>query len=378
MAGYFGPMRNGLYIHIPYCRKACHYCNFHFSTSSSTYSAYIDAILKEIELKGDRNFLSSIYFGGGTPSIMSIEDLTRLLDAVFAHFDITELEEVTLEANPEDITDTYVKGLKTTAVDRISLGLQALEDEDLKWMNRNHTAAQSLDAIKRLRDAGFENISVDLVFGYDMLESRRWHENLQQIIQLQLPHISHYGLTVEPRTYFDHLEKKGQKIIDEDALAIQMQMLYQGLANAGYRNYELSNSATPGFEAVHNSIYWKSLPYIGIGASAHGYDGDRMRYQNIANTPHYIENVISNTPYAEFEKLSDRDILNEYIMTRLRTDMGILWEDFLEIFTMDERIHICTEMKNFDPAWYRLDEKSLSLTYMGWVWSDFIFRGLFA
>ncbi len=370
----------GIYIHIPYCRLACHYCNFHFSTSLQSIPEYLLALEQEILLRpvGDITDWSSVYLGGGTPSVLAVSQLEHLFAFLYKNKKITSAQEVTLEMNPEDVSSEYMHSLRQhTPVSRISLGVQSLQDAHLHWMNRNHNAHQAIDSIEIIRRAGFENISVDLIFGYQRLENTTWQSDLDTLLQMQVPHLSHYGLTIEPKTYFAHLESKGQDIIDEQQMPEQMVLLYRQLEAAGYRNYELSNSAKPGWEAVHNSGYWQGRPYIGYGASAHGYDGSRTRYQNIENTPLYIKSLSQGQLPQEVERLSELDCYHEYLMLHLRTDRGLVWKEYVAKFGEDSKQDLLQKFAQFDLQWYQTDEQGLQLTYSGWVWSDFIFRALF-
>ncbi len=371
----------GIYIHIPYCRTACHYCNFHFSTQLSSIPDYIEALCEEISIRKtevEPDIISSIYLGGGTPSVLSVKQIIQIFDALEKKFDLTSLQECTIEMNPEDVNTEYMHLLKNfTPIDRISLGLQSLEDKHLIWMNRKHTALEGLRAVDICRDSGFENISIDLIFGYEMLTKSFWTQELEEVIALEVPHISHYGLTIEPKTYFAHLESKGVSLTDEDRIPEQMVLLYTLLEEAGYHNYELSNSAKAGFEAVHNSGYWKGSPYIAYGAAAHGFDGGSTRYLNIENTPKYIKSLAQGKIPQEVEVLSEQDRYHEYLMLNLRQDKGLGWSEFETLFSIEKRKHIEKKCTQLDPEWYILSDESLRLTYTGWVWSDFIFRELF-
>ncbi len=370
----------GIYIHIPYCRQACHYCNFHFSTSTGTLPEYIRALGREMKYRselGASGPVSSVYLGGGTPSVLSADDLQQIFEYLTEYYDLSTLRETTIEVNPEDVNPEYLASWRGTPIDRVSLGVQSLSDTDLQWMNRSHDSGMALESIAMLREAGYENISTDLIFGYDALDDERWRYTLDRIIALQIPHISHYGLTIEPKTYFAHLDAQNIPLIDESSMACQMLLLYDTLETAGYHNYELSNSGLPGYEALHNSRYWKSEPYLGLGASAHGYDGQRQRYQNIANTPLYIKALDQGLDFSEVEILSEEEHYHEYLMTRLRTDRGIEWLEFEKFLDPERKQILLTKINNLNSEWYHVDERGLRLSYEGWIWSDAIFRDLF-
>lgn len=371
----------GIYIHVPYCRQACHYCNFHFSTRLDTLPEYLKALHTEIArsqefLKGHE--LNSIYLGGGTPSILSPTQWTEVFDRLKNIYSFSKLNEVTIEMNPEDVSASYISDiLGATPIDRVSLGVQSMDDQVLQWMNRSHDSSMALDAIHTLKSHGIENISCDLMFGYPGLTSEAWQSQIQKLIDLDIPHISHYGLTVEPKTVFAYRQKNGIQIVDDEALADQMLQLYSVLQDAGYRNYELSNSARPGYEAVHNAAYWKGLPYLGLGPAAHSYDGHDTRILNIENTPSYIDKITEHQAYQDVEILSATEIYEEYLMTHLRTDVGISWDSFVARFGKPSMSYLISKMQNQPQERYILTDRFLKLTYEGWIWSDAIFVDLF-
>ncbi len=369
----------GIYIHVPYCRAACHYCNFHFSTQLDTIPKYLSALKTEIKLR--QNTLStlsieSVYLGGGTPTVLSPQQIDSIYKTLARYVSLDRVREYTLEANPEDLSTEYIRALRDTPVDRISLGVQSLDTATLQWMNRGHTGPQALTVLQNLRAEGYQNISADLIFGYQGLTPQQWCSELQTFIDMQIPHISHYGLTIESRTYFGHVESKGQ-VLTSEAMPEQMMELYQRLETAGYTHYELSNSALPGYEAVHNAGYWKGLPYLGLGPAAHGYDGHRTRYLNIENSPLYIKSLDDKKLNQQIETLTDADYYHEFLMLRLRTREGILWDDFIEKFGVSARQKLQNKMRVLDSRWYVSTSKGMRLTYEGWVWSDFIFREIF-
>ncbi len=370
-----------LYIHIPFCRKACHYCNFHFSTGLAGIPDFLSALYLELGRLRERyagEHLRTIYLGGGTPSVLSVEQIAAVYEALAEVFSVAQVQEFTLEMNPEDADLEYLQALRDrTAVDRISLGIQSLDDRDLKWMNRGHDAHRAVQAIKDLQEADFPNISADLIFGYDQLSNTDWERNLQNIIELQVPHISHYGLSVEPQTVFAYMEKKGMSVTDEAASAQQMLFLYRTLEKAGYTNYELSNSALPGYEAVHNSGYWKGQAYLGLGPAAHGYDGDRLRYQNISNNVLYAHKLREGEDIRSEELLNDEDLWQEFLMTKLRTKAGIEFADLRQRFGVEAERKLRSRFGNIPRERYEIDAQRLCLTYEGWIWSDAIFVDIF-
>lgn len=316
----------GIYLHIPFCRKACHYCNFHFSTSLNAQNDFVVALLQEINLR--KHYLQSrtvrsIYFGGGTPSLLHQDELRKILDALHEHFTIEQDAEVTLEANPDDLKPDNLQFWKATGINRLSVGVQSFFEEDLIWMNRSHSAEQALESMNLIRDAGFDNYSMDLIFGYPLLDMPKWQTNIARMIEAGVPHISCYGLTIEPKTVFHHQQMKGQWAgVDQDLQAVQYEMLMQTLTQQGYRHYEISNFALPGREAIHNSQYWKGEWYLGLGPSAHSFNGESRQW-NVSHNQQYIRKIMNAEQVFDLEHLSERDQINEFILTQLRTDTGI-------------------------------------------------------
>jgi len=319
----------GIYIHIPFCRQACHYCNFHFSTSLRGKNDLLSALLNEIGerrdyLSGQR--IDTIYFGGGTPSILSAEELYRIIDAIEMQFDVDPAVERTLEANPDDVSNTLSRAWRELGINRISLGVQSFQDKELRWMNRAHDASQAVNSIEILRREGFENITADLIYGSPLLDDQQWKENLDRMIAFGIPHLSCYALTVEPKTALAHqITSEKNADVDPDRQAIQFEILMDTLSGAGFEHYEISNFAKPGYRSRHNSSYWQGAHYLGIGPAAHSYNGVERRW-NIANNAAYISGILSGNRYWEEEVLTESNRLNEYIMTALRLQEGISTE----------------------------------------------------
>lgn len=315
----------GIYIHIPFCKKACTYCDFHFTTSSKYMNEMVDAICKEIRLKKDRvnEQIGSIYFGGGTPSVLSSASLEKIFNTLVDCFSISANAEITIETNPDDLDAKKISELRKLPINRFSIGIQSFFEEDLIWMNRAHNAQEAESCIKRSQDAGFDNISIDLIYGYPLLKDEKWLANIETAVNLHTPHISAYSLTVEAKTALANAIKKGKQIgLSDEQSATQFITLTEKLAEAGFEHYEISNYALPGKYAVHNTNYWKGVPYLGIGPSAHGFDGFN-RYINLANNAKYL-GLLENYQLAEtVEELSKTDRFNEYMMTSLRTQWGI-------------------------------------------------------
>ena len=320
---------SGIYIHIPFCKQACHYCNFHFSTSLKLKDELLTALLKEIHLTSastfgaDKETCETIYFGGGTPSILETDELMQLLDALQAKFDIAADAEITLEANPDDITPGKLRQWKNAGINRLSVGIQSFSENELLWMNRAHTAADSLRCLDEIKDAGFTNYSIDLIYGSPILTNEDWQQHVSTVIKKDIPHISCYALTVEPKTALAKMISLRKKApVETEKQAEQFTLLMDWMEVAGYEHYEISNFAKPGMHSRHNSSYWQGKHYYGFGPSAHGYDG-KSRKWNIANNALYIQSLQKDIIPFEVELLTVTQQLNEYIMTSLRTMEGL-------------------------------------------------------
>lgn len=328
----------GIYLHIPFCRQACHYCDFHFSTQVKTLADLLQAMRQELRAK--RNYLENekietIYFGGGTPSLVPTDDLRRLLDDIFTLFPVAENPEITLEANPDDLTLHKLIELGQTPINRLSIGIQSFRNEDLLWMNRAHNATQADFSVKCAQDRGFENITIDLIYSIPGLSNRDWLENIRKAVDLQVQHISAYSLTIEPKTAFGHqLSKQELKPVDEQTSSDHFTTLVHELARSGYEQYEVSNFCKPGMQSKHNSAYWLGKKYLGIGPSAHSFNGISRQW-NVANNPRYAKGWMSGNPEFEIETLDERTRLNEYLMTRLRTTWGVDLEYIQSTFNID-------------------------------------------
>lgn len=318
---------SGIYIHIPFCKQACHYCDFHFSTSLKKKTELVAAICKELvlrktEIKGE---IQTVYFGGGTPSLLTLEELQQIFDAIYANFKVSENPEVTLEANPDDLTKDVILQLSRSPINRLSIGVQSFFQGDLKMMNRAHNASEAMSSIKEA-SRYFDNISIDLIYGIPGMSKERWQENLKIALSLKVPHLSCYALTVEPRTALETFIKKGiVPPIEDDVAEEHYKLLLTASEAAGYENYEFSNFSIEGYHSQNNTAYWQGKAYLGIGPSAHSYDGD-TRSWNINNNTKYIKGIEAGLLPIEREVLSKKDKFNEYIMTGLRTKWGVSFE----------------------------------------------------
>ncbi|AZI24447.1 radical SAM family heme chaperone HemW [Pedobacter sp. G11] len=371
---------SGIYIHIPFCKKACHYCDFHFSTSLKYADEMVEAICKEIKMKKNRipGQVGSIYFGGGTPSILSQAALQKIFDTITQNYQIDSNAEITMEANPDDLTAQKLKELKQLPVNRFSVGIQSFFDEDLTWMNRAHHASEGENAIKRSQDAGFENLTLDLIYGYPLLTDTKWLSNIDKAIELNVPHISAYALTVEPRTALAHAIKTRKQIpVNDHQSAEQFVILMNKLTASEFDHYEISNFAKPNCYAIHNTNYWRGINYIGIGPSAHGFDGQN-RYMNPANNAMYIDALERNKLPEVIETLSIEDSFNEYMMTSLRTMWGIDLTKIANDFGKDFFEETMQNLRGFeDKDWLILEKDTIKLSQNGKLFADHIAAELF-
>jgi oxygen-independent coproporphyrinogen III oxidase len=370
----------GIYVHIPFCKKACHYCNFHFSTSLQLKNELIHALLKEVDLvkRNESEVVESIYFGGGTPSLMNPSDIDAIIEKIFSSFRVSNDAEITLEANPDDIERSKLESWKRSQINRLSIGIQSFREKDLLWMNRAHTASQALNSVNLAREAGFFNFSVDLIFGIPDFDNISWKKNVDQVIRLQAPHISAYALTVESRTALKKMIEFGKsKGIDPDAQATQYLLLMDWLEAAGYEHYEISSFALAGMRSRHNSSYWLGSTYIGLGPSAHSFDGS-TRSWNVANNPLYIESIRKGIRPVEQERLTNVQQLNEYIMTSLRTSEGLDLEKIREGWgiKVSTKLESCAVPHEESMKIFRNKEK-LQLTKQGKLFADGIAADLF-
>lgn len=363
----------GIYIHIPFCRQACNYCNFHFTTSLHYKNEMMAALLKELELRKDYlqgETVETIYFGGGTPSLLNIEDCRLLIEKCKNLFFVLPDAEITIETNPDDITNKKLSGWKEAGINRLSIGIQSFFEEDLQWMNRAHNASQAFDSLQSAIKQ-FENITIDLIYGHPLLTDDKWKQNVDRVVQLGIPHISCYALTVEPKTPLDKLIREHKKQdIDTDKQARQFLLLMDWLEETGYEHYEISNFAKPGMRSHHNSSYWAGKKYLGIGPSAHSYDGVNRQW-NISINKTYIDSIGKENIPAEKEVLTEIQKLNEYIMTSLRTIEG------LNLKAVNHRLLTGNYQKFIDTGKMIEENGFLKLTREGKLFADGIAAALF-
>lgn len=318
----------GIYIHIPFCKQACHYCDFHFSTSLKKKDVLIQCLVKEIELRKaelEGRIIETIYFGGGTPSLLTINELQFLIDTVYTNFEVVDHPEITLEANPDDLTLEKILELSKSSVNRLSIGIQSFFEEDLVMMNRAHKAEESKRCLSEAA-AYFDNITIDLIYGIPNMSLERWNENLEQAFNFGVNHISSYALTVEPKTALDSFIQKGQYPPLDEGLALEhFNHLVKRSAQEGFVHYEISNFGKPNYFSKHNTSYWLGKWYLGIGPSAHSFTGDHRSW-NVSNNTKYIKALQIKELPSTVEELSKTDRFNEYIMTGLRTIWGVAFD----------------------------------------------------
>ena len=369
---------SGIYIHIPFCKQACHYCDFHFSTSLKLKDKVVNSLIKEIELTADYHNtkkLSSIYFGGGTPSLLEEEDLKLIFLKLREHYHWDEEIEITLEANPDDINIPKIGAWQRYGINRLSIGIQSFHDVDLVAMNRAHSAEEARRCLDIAMEGGYKDFSIDLIYGSHTTTDKMWEENINLFLDYKIDHLSSYSLTVEKGTALHHFISTGKTpSLDNEKALRQYDMLIDRMQESGYDHYEISNYAKNKKYAVHNTNYWKGVSYLGLGPSAHSYDGKSRRW-NVANNMKYIKAIeVGKLPYAD-EVLTAKDLYNEYIMTSLRTMWGIDLEKIAEKY----RGQLEQQMAKLKSAEYLMQEGSfVKLTRKGKHLADFVASELFS
>ena len=364
---------SGIYIHIPYCKQACHYCDFHFSTNHSSIKRMTSAIVRELEnqreyLSGDK--VSTIYFGGGTPSLLPQEDLDKIMSAIEFTNDIDNEREVTLEVNPEDVSTEMINVWKEAGVNRISIGIQTFHNDLLQYLNRAHDNTKAKEALGLITDS-FDNFNLDLIYGIPHAKDDRLVEDIIQALEYDPSHISAYALTIEPKTVFgNRLKNNKLKVVDDDLIADEFLLLHDQLTSKGYDHYEVSNYATNGYISKHNSGYWKSKKYLGVGPSAHSYNLV-SRQSNISNNAKYMKLMEENGNYFTVEELDNNARVNDYILTSLRTKWGIS----IELIKKEWSYDISKDKENFlmqllQNQYATLENDRLILTANGFLLAD--------
>jgi len=372
----------GIYVHIPFCKQSCYYCDFHFSTNQSLKADIIHAIALEVAMQ--ENYLQgeeieTIYFGGGTPSLLTKEELEVIFNSIYKHYSIRALPEITLEANPDDLTKEKIQILKEVGINRVSLGIQSFDDTILKYLNRAHTSKDALQCALQLREAGINNLSIDLIHSIPGQDERMLMKNLEQVIELAPQHISVYALTIEEKTVFGKWASRGKiKAVEESQSASQFEQVMDTLVDSGYQHYEISNFSIPGFASRHNSNYWNQKKYLGVGPSAHSFDGETRQF-NVSNNHLYLNSMREGKISFEKEILSRENKINEYIFTSLRTDRGCNLSYLINTHHYDlKKINADYIQLLLHEGYVMLRDDVLLLTRKGKLLADKIAADLFA
>ena len=371
---------SGIYIHIPFCKQACYYCDFHFSTSLKKKDQLISALAKELQLRKDEfknTTVETIYFGGGTPSLLSIEELQFLIDTVHKNYSVATSPEITLEANPDDLFEEKIIELSQSPINRLSIGIQSFYEKDLKLMNRAHNATEAKKCLE-IATQYFDNISLDLIYGIPNSTSQEWLNNIETALSFGVPHISSYALTVEPKTALANFINKGIiDDVDDEVAHKQFHQLIEQLEEAGFEHYELSNFAKPGYYSKNNSAYWLGKPYIGIGPSAHSFNGDQRAW-NVKNNSIYIKKIEQNVLPLEIETLTKNDKYNEFVMTGLRTIWGVSLSKIEDKFGLHYKNFLIKEAQFYiNEQLLYIEKDSLKATKKGKFLTDGISSELF-
>jgi len=371
----------GIYIHIPFCKKACHYCDFYFVISQKNIDALVGAIVEELNIQTDylkRDLVNTIYFGGGTPSLLKEEHVKEIMKTIRFNYNLSSNPEITLEANPDDLGLEKLQMLYDQGINRLSIGIQTFHGPHLKWLNRGHSSQEAQQCVQLARKVGFENISLDLIYALPHDDHSIWIQDLKNAIELQPEHLSSYCLTIEPKTAFGNWLSKGKiQAIDEDYSAEQFEILLETAEKYGYEQYEISNFAQPGYESLHNTNYWKHEKFLGVGPAAHSYNG-KSRQANISNNAIYIKKINSGEIPSELLHLSKEDQINEYILTSLRTKWGCdleLLKSKYEIDLIQSRQLYLTDLLNQGMIF--IEDGCITLTNNGKLLADKIAADLF-
>lgn len=370
----------GIYIHIPFCKQACHYCDFHFSTSLKKVDEMLSSLKIELLLRKNElidHTIETIYFGGGTPSLLSVEDLEWLISLIKIDYNVSKNPEITLEANPDDLTKDKIIQLSKSSINRLSIGIQSFFDDDLKTMNRAHSSKEAKECLK-IATKYFDNISIDLIYGNPTMSLEKWNENLQMAFDFGVPHISSYALTVEPKTALYSFIKRGiYPSLNDDLVLKHFNLLVSETEKKGFVQYEISNFGKPGYFSNHNTSYWQGKPYLGIGPSAHSFNG-KQRSWNVSNNSKYIQSIKEHRLPSKTEELSKKDRFNEYVMTGLRTIWGISLDKIKSEFgsEYEESLEISAEKYIKDELLFK-ENQILKTTKKGKFLADGIASDLF-
>jgi oxygen-independent coproporphyrinogen-3 oxidase len=367
----------GLYIHVPFCRKVCSYCDFYKTTATALIPEFLNALFMEMKERApylDGESLETIYFGGGTPSLIPISGLQQIFERIYENFGLNPDCEITLEANPDDLSAAYLQSLNgSTPVNRLSVGIQSFSDHDLKLLNRRHNARQALQSLDDARNAGFKNITIDLIYGLPDMDLRAWKSNLEIAFQLEVPHLSAYHLTIEPNTAMARMTSRGLIHLPEEGdSSAQFLLLHKMAQENGFNHYEISNLAKNGFLSQHNSNYWKQKKYLGLGPSAHSFNLVSRQW-NVNHLRKYIEAVSNGSDYSESEILDAKTKFNEYLMLSLRTDRGISMKHIADEYGQPVADSLEKNLRlSVSGEWVTKQDDCIRLTAAGWMVSDYI------
>ena len=371
---------SGIYIHIPFCKQACHYCDFHFSTSMKTKNEMIDCIVKEMDIRKSEfsKKIDSVYIGGGTPSVMTNLELETIFNGLEKKISISDIKEITIEINPEDLINEKLEFYNEIGINRLSIGIQSMNNNILKWMNRSHNKNQIINGLNTVKEIGYENISLDFIYGTPKNLTRDIKDELLEILKFNPTHLSCYHLTIEDGTYFGHLEKKRKiKRIEDDISQKEFQWISEKLKSKNYQHYEISNFALQGKQSFHNSNYWNQSSYIGLGPGAHSFRNSTRRW-NISNNRLYIKNIKAGVPYFEQEVLSPYDLVNEKIMLGLRTLNGLDKNYIFSIVPQSVKDEIESKLNTFLKDEILISTNNIiSMNPEKWLLSEYVSRELF-
>ena len=371
---------SGIYIHIPYCKQACHYCDFHFSTSMKSKNEMIDCIVKEMDIRKSEfsKKIDSVYIGGGTPSVMTNLELETIFNGLEKKISISDIKEITIEINPEDLINEKLEFYYEIGINRLSIGIQSMNNNILKWMNRSHNKNQIINGLNTVKEIGYENISLDFIYGTPKNLTRDYKAELLEILKFNPTHLSCYHLTIEDGTYFGHLEKKRKiKRIEDDVSQKEFQWISEKLKSKKYQHYEISNFALQGKQSFHNSNYWNQSSYIGLGPGAHSFRNSTRRW-NISNNRLYIKNIKAGVPYFEQEVLSPYDLVNEKIMLGLRTLNGLDKNYIFSIVPQSIKDEIERKLNMFLKDEIIISTNNIiSMNPEKWLLSEYVSRELF-
>lgn len=364
----------GIYLHIPFCKKLCDYCDFYHVVFDGDISAFLKALVREAEIRKDytgSEEINTIYFGGGTPSVLDVKEIAEILVNIRKLFQVSSQPEITIEINPDDITENYLKNLLKTEVNRVSIGVQSWRDEDLRLLNRRHSGIQAINAVNNTIKAGFNNVTIDLIYGIPGMNTKAWMSNLETAFSFDIKHLSAYHLTLEPNTVLGKMKEKGlfEEINEEESIS-QFNMLIEKSETAGFVHYEISNFSKPGYFSVHNTNYWKQITFLGLGPSAHSFNG-YSRQWNIRDVRKYIKSVNTGKLLFEREELDNKARFNEYIMTSLRTMWGIDLDYVEQAFEKEGYDYVINLTKKFiDYGLMKQNNDNIVLTNQGKMISD--------